>query len=318
MRALRMGFVMFLLGLTPVLMGCAERGPTVVSGEAMGSRYHITLSDGHVDAAAIDKEIEALLDSIEVEASQWRKSSWVSRFNRSKEIGPVAVPGHVWAMMVIADRVYRQSRGAFDMTAGPLIELWGFGAKPHRDPPSEFQIAETLMNCGNDKLSLNPEDQTVSKDVPGIQIDLSGLAKGYAIDQIAKLLDRKGITDYLIAFGGEVRARGNGPSKDGWVIHVDSPVSSQLLSVKRVTLRDQSIATSGGSEQNRTLNDGQTVTHLIDPRTGKPLIDKTQSVTVIADSAVLADAWATALSVVPKPDRDGLAKRAGVLQVRSE
>lgn len=300
------------------LVGCEEPSATVITGEAMGTRYHVTLGPQNSAADAIDADIAELLDAIEDEASQWRSASWVTRFNASRSRKAFDVPGHVWAMLVVAERVHRDSGGALDITVGPLVGLWGFGAEPAHRPPSDSAVAQVLDRCGMDKLVLNHDAQTVSKLKPTVTIDLSALAKGYAVDRIADLLDARGITDYLIAFGGDVRAKGDGPAGEGWIIGIGrADGNSDAASEDRIALMNKAVATSGGGQQQHGLPDGQTVTHLIDPRTGRPVTDATLSVTVLADRAVLADAWATALSVTPPPQRDTLAERGGVQWIDS-
>lgn len=295
-----------------LLAGCggSETPATVFGGEAMGARYHVTLVGVHPDDA-YQQQIDGLLEEIESQASQWREASWLSRFNRDDALRPVEMPEHVRAMLGVADEVYRSSGGALDVTVGPVVELWGFGANPREEPPSEAELAEALERCGMDKLRLELEGGTVAKGVPGLTIDLSSLAKGYALDRISALLDELGIEDYLIAFGGEVLGRGDGPSGDGWVVEVAGDQSAGGIK-QTVRLRDAACATSGGSQQRRLLPGGGVVTHLIDPRTGEPMGGSAGSVTVVSERGVVADAWATALAVTAGEDRASLAERAGV------
>jgi len=305
MRAIAaIAFACLLLG------GCGERQPTVITGQAMGTGYHIKLVGDHPPADELERDVAALFDAIEDEASPWRSESWVSRFNRSDSLEPVAVPGHVWAMLVVAQEVHAESGGLLDVTVGPLVELWGFGHAPSGTSPSDEQVAELLARCGFNKLVMDHDAQTVAKTAAGVQIDLSALAKGYAIDRIAALLDERGATDFVIDFGGEVYARGDGPGGDGWVVAI-----GQRASGERVTLHDQAAATSGGSEQNKTLADGTVVTHLIDPRTGIPMSEVSRLVTVVASEGVRADAWATAISVAQRSEVAGLRGRGGLDEV---
>lgn len=285
-----------------MLAGCGEAPATVVTADAMGSRLHITLPAGTGDRAVLEADLAALLDRIERDASHWREQSWVSRFNRDAQAGvPMPVPPHVSAMLREARSVHGRSGGVLDVTAGPLVELWGFGAQPNATEPSEMQMAEALARCGFDKLALNDEASVVVKRVPGVRLDLSALGKGYAVDRVAAMLDERGVSDYLIAFGGEVRAKGDGPGGDDWVVQVGDKQGRTL------TLRNQSVATSGGVERQRATGGGGHATHLIDPRTGRPMDQPGRSVTVVAEACMTADAWATALAIDP-----GLALPEGV------
>lgn len=274
--------------------GCQQDNPrTLFSGRAMGTNYSITMVASSADRPQIHAQVKALLEAIDRAASQWRADSWVSGFNQKAATRWDPVPEHAWPMLLAAADLHRDSRGAFDITAGPLVELWGFGARPAASPPSDRRVAETLRRCGMQKLELDRKRRAVRKTTPGIQLDFSALAKGYAVDRIAGLLDEHGIEHYLIEFGGEVRAKGHRPGGEGWVVQLADEKN------RTITLHNSSAATSGGAGQYRAITAGPAATHLIDPRSGRPMTDPSRSVTVCADNCMLADAWATALAVDP-------------------
>lgn len=294
-----------------LLVACSEADPkTIFSGQAFASQYHITLRGSYPDRLEIHDQVIALFKQIDEQASTWRDDSWLATFNAGDGLEPVAVPEHVWAMLVVAEQVYHESGGALDVTCGPLVTLWGFGpgASESSQPPSEMQIAIALVNTGMDKLVLDHERRTITQRSPGVTIDLSALAKGYAIDQVAAILDAHGIGQYLIEFGGEVLAKGAGPGGEGWVIQVEGGTGQR----ERLVLRDEAVATSGTSQRHRALSDGQQVSHLIDPRSGKPVQAPSRSVSVVASSGVLSDAWATVLAIDQGPAMLEAAERAGV------
>lgn len=279
-----------------LLCACGEEPATVIADQAWGNRYHVTLPRFDGDQAELRRAIQQELSAIDREVSTYRDDSWVMGFNRGESLEPVVVPKHAWAMVRVAERVHRESGGALDITAGPLVELWGFG--PSRgtdeaddtDPPSEMQIATTLLRVGMDKLTIDADAQTLAKQVPGVELDFSALAKGYAVDRIAALLDERGHANYLIAFGGEVRARGHPAPQTQWALDTPHPLRPTI------TLGNQAAATSGGAYRSRDTASG-IATHLIDPRSGRAVTDTQQTVTVIAERCVEADAWATALSL---------------------
>lgn len=285
--------------------------PAVISGKAMGTHYHVKLADTDPPLDRIRHDIGALMEEIEDEASQWRESSWISDFNAANSLDPEPVPGHIWAMLVNAKEVHEKSGGLMDVTVGPLVELWGFGHRPNKKSPTDDEVAKTLGRCGFDKLVLDHRAQTVRRTVPGVQIDLSALAKGYAVDLIDARLRDGGMNDYLIEFGGELLARGaksgSAEAIEGWTIRLPGHDGR----TQAITADSIAYATSGGSEQNRKV-DGATVTHLLDPRTGKPMTDAIGAVTVTADRCITADAWATALSVATKKEARRLAKKANI------
>ncbi len=176
--------------------------------------------------------------------------------------------------------------------------------------PTDEEVARTLARCGFDKLVLDRRAQTVRRTVAGVQIDLSALAKGYAVDRIDEFLQDRGSGNHLIEFGGELLARGTragaaAEPSEGWRIRLPGHHGRARTAI------DTAYATSGGSEQNRAIDD-LIVTHLVDPRTGRPTADATGAVTVTADRCVIADAWATALSVATRAEARQLAQKAGI------
>ncbi len=199
--------------------------PTVISGMAMGTHYHIKLAGVRPPRDGIERDVQALMEEIQVQASQWRELSWVSRFNAGDSLQPVPVPAHVWAMLLVAEEVYHQSGGLVDVTVGPLVQLWGSGHEPNTVSPPDEEVARTLARCGFDKLVLEPPARTVRRTVPGVQIDLSSLAKGYAVDRIDGLLQSYGLGNYVIEFGGEVLARGGRASVSAAIRGLEYPAA---------------------------------------------------------------------------------------------
>ncbi len=188
--------------------------------------------------------------------------------------------------------------GAFDVTVGPLVNLWGFGPDgPVAEPPSDEAIATALTAVGHDKIEADCEAKLVRKDVPGLFVDLSGWAKGHAVDELAALLNRMGLENYLVEVGGEIRVRGHNKEGLDWAVAVEAPSMSERAPHAVVRVTNTSVATSG-DYRNYFEYDGSYYSHTIDARTGRPVTHNLAAVTVVNPSAAYADAMATALLVL--------------------
>lgn len=187
--------------------------------------------------------------------------------------------------------------GAYDVTVGPLIDLWGFGVRAKApSPPTRAQIDTARTNVGIHRISWDLEASVLSKP-PGMGIDLSSIAKGYAVDQLSRLVNAQGITSSLVEIGGELRAAGERPEGGPWRLAVESPDPSQLRFIEALSVGDASVATSG-DYRNFFEFEGKRYSHLVDPRTGYPVAHDLVSVTVIDTQCMRADALATALLVL--------------------
>lgn len=231
------------------------------------------------------KRIESLL-------SKYDPQSEASRLN---EKGKLAVSPETFFVLTRARELWSKTRGAFDVTVAPLMDIWGFTDKKYR-LPSQEEINSVKRVIGPDKILLNPEGFMVEFSAPGMKIDLGGIAKGYAVDCAVSALKRKGVKDCLINAGGDIYCLG---SKNGrpWKVAVRNPRKSGV--VEYLDLQDKAVATSGDYEQYFTI-DGKRFSHIFDPGTGYPADSGVISVTVIADDCLSADALATAIFVLGK------------------
>ena len=292
-----------------MLAGCGNGPETVeLRGQAMGTSYSIrvvTPADGSsVSLDALGQRVAMRIEDLENVFSTWRPDSEVSRFN--------AYPGQEWFavspvfvdVLEQAAMVSELTGGAFDVTAGPLVELWGFGAGGDPGPiaggaPARIPDREALdrllpaTDFGHLRWRESPPE--VRRTRPGVQLDFSAIAKGYAVDEVWNLLSEAGLSDYLVEIGGEVRTRGMRADGRAWSIGIESPNRPGVT--EAVPLRDAAIATSG-DYRNFFEHEGERYSHVLDPRTGWPVSHGLTSVTVIASSATTADALATALLVL--------------------
>jgi thiamine biosynthesis lipoprotein len=207
-----------------------------------------------------------------------------------------------------AQRVARLSEGAFDITVGPLVDLWGFGPSGATEEPSEERLAELVAIMGYEQITVDPVNGTLRKAVPECRIDLSAIAKGFAVDEVAAALDREGFSSYMVEIGGEVRTRGRKASGEEWLIGIERPDADGRAVYTAIQLTDLALATSG-DYHNFIVRDGVRISHTIDPRTGRPIAHDLASASVIHSSCMTADALATALEVLGPEEGFALAQR---------
>ena len=305
-----------LLLMLLVQTGCTDNGAPVyeLTGSAMGTSYSIKIVDT-VEASERDEisaEVSDALERIENLMSTWRTESEISRFNHGTGTDWFSISAETYAVLKAAQDISRMTAGAFDVTVGPLVELWGFGPTPMRaEPPMRADIERVRQITGHQRLELRADPPAVRKRIPEVHVDLSAIAKGYAVDHLAGLLDARNVVNYLVEIGGELRARGHNARMRTWSVAVERPLANQrsLHTVLRVDNR--SVATSG-NYRNYFEHDGKRYSHTIDPRTGEPVTHTLASVTVVERSAMLADALATAFTVLGPDAGFDLAVENGV------
>jgi len=266
----------------------------------MGTSYSITLVNppATLPLADLQVEIESELERVEALASTYRSDSELSTLNAALSNDWIGVSAELCLMLSRARRTSQQSDGAFDLTVGPLVSLWGFGSHHQgAEIPSQRDIDIALRSIGFAKLQLDCRQSRVRKSVAGMQIDLSGWAKGHAVDRVAELIARAAVNDFLVEIGGELRVSGHNRRKSPFKIGIEKPVAgnTDVLTILRIT--NGGIATSG-NYRNFFDHAGKRYSHTIDPRTGWPVQHKLASVTVMSDTAAHADALATALLVL--------------------
>ena len=281
-----------------------------IGGDTMGTTYEVTLvADNLGDArrAGLRAAIAETLERIEAAMSTWRPESELSRFNRAATTDPFPVSPDTVTVFQHALAVSALTGGAFDITVGPLVDAWGFGPPGHPPAaPAAADLARLREQVGWQQLAVDAEAATIRKLAPDASADLSALAKGYAVDQVAELLEGEGFTNYLVEVGGEVRASGRNARDEPWRVGIERPSAGPPAVYRTVELGGQALATSG-DYRNTYLLDGQRVSHTIDPRNGRPVTHALASVSVIDPLCVRADALATALMVLGPDDGYALA-----------
>ena len=275
-----------------------EQSPLVQwRGRTMGTTYMAKVFDPPAFDDDLSLEIDAELRRVNDQMSTYLESSEVSRFNASESTDWFPVSREVAEVVQYAQRVAEHTDGAFDVTVGPLVDAWSFGPEPRQDTlPSEAMIARLKQQVGYEKLDVRLDPPAIRKAIPELQIDLSAIAKGHGVDRIVGLLNRHGMNDVFVEIGGEVRTTG-AKSDQPWVVGIQTPDELPGRAQIAHPLPSQSMATSG-DYRNYFEVDGQRYSHTIDPRTGIPVDHQLASVSVIADTCMAADAWATAINVL--------------------
>jgi thiamine biosynthesis lipoprotein len=245
-----------------------------------------------LDRARLEMDIEEMLQRIVREMSQWEPHSDLSRFNALPAGGEAIFPEDFRTVLTCALTIADETDGAFDPTLGALVDLWGFGPHAVQDAPGAADIDAAHKNAGWKTLNF---DASTGRAVQpgGLRLDLAGIAKGYAIDRLARLLCEQDVLSFLIEIGGEVRGHGVKPDGRPWWVEIErAPESDAPMIV--AALYNVAIATSGDYRRAGALG-GQWITHTIDPRSGRPLATPISAVTVLHPECMRADAYATAL-----------------------
>jgi thiamine biosynthesis lipoprotein len=270
-----------------------------LAGETMGTTWSVRFArPPHVDPQAVRAAIVARLDGLVREMSHWQADSLLSRFNRAAAGQWIALPPDFAQVMAEGLAIAERSGGAFDPSIGRIVNLWGFGpvAAPH--PPSGDGIDAALASARWHRLAYDAPARRL-RQPGGTMLDLSGIAKGHAVDAVADLLHASGIRHALVEIGGELVGRGVRPDGDPWWVDLEVPPGLDVAPL-RIALHGLAVATSG---------DYRRGAHTLDPRTGRPIAHGTVSVSVLHDSALRADAWATALTVLHPEEAMALATR---------
>jgi thiamine biosynthesis lipoprotein len=299
-----------------LLAACGEnRLPQAdLAGEALGTTFRVAIVEppATFESDALETDVLATLDGVDRLASTWREDSELSAFNGEQSTDWIVVSPEFCSMLEAALEVSHDTGGAFDVTVGPLVNLWGFGPDGLvTAPPSEEAIASALQVVGYGKIETDCVDGLARKGHSDMYIDLSGWAKGHAVDALAVLLDAGEYDNYLVEIGGEIRVSGHNSENLDWALAIEAPSTSTRAPHAVIRITDMSVATSG-DYRNYFDHDGLRYSHTIDPRNGKPVTHNLAAVTVAHASTAYADAMATALLVLGPEDGPALAKQLGI------
>ena len=287
------------LELDPAALAGWRPGAPVVElgGETMGTTWRVKLAaPPGFDRTALLAAVEVRLESILAQMSHWRADSMLGGFNRAAGGTWLVLPTDFATVYEAALLVAGRSRGAFDPAIGELVDLWGFGPNPAAGAPDEAMWAAAQARAGVARLAYDPTTRRL-RQPGGVRLDFSGIAKGFAVDALGGILRRHHCHHALIEIGGELLGLGLRPDGDPWWVDLETPARG--IEPLRIALHQLAVATSGDYVRGR---------HTIDPRNGQPRAHA-MAVSVLHSSAMLADAWATALSVEPPGAMQALATR---------
>lgn len=301
-----MKFWQVLVSLSLIILFCQKEPKTsylvVLDGPTMGTLYSIKIVSHDLissknDSATVHRGIDSLLYLINQQMSTYQKDSELSQFNQYQGQDWFAVSADLCLVIQKSLQISKISGGAFDITIGPLVNLWGFGPEERVELiPTEAEIQERKKLVGYDKLEVRSSPPALKKKIPGMYCDLAAIAKGYAVDKVSQYLENNQIKNYIIDIGGEVKTRGKNHLGSAWKIGIATP-DDQYGIQKVILLENMAVATSG-DYRNYFEKDGIRYSHTIDPQSGHPIMHQLASVTVIHDSCMVADGLATAIDVL--------------------
>jgi len=255
-------------------------------------------SDAKALPVILDEALDEV-DRIDRLMSHYKADSALSLINRDAARGPVKADPELFDFIAEAMRYERDSDGAFDITVGPLMKAWGF----YRDEgrvPTDDELADARRRVGGARVVLNADEKTIAFDRPGVELDLGGIAKGYAVDRVVHLLQQRQIAAALISAGGStIYGLGAPPGREAWDVEIQDPIDSRKTALT-VQLRDRALSVAGSSEKSFDTG-GVTYSHIMDPRTGKP-VQGVLSVAVLTSSGTAGDALDNALFVLGLED----------------
>lgn len=300
------------LGAAAVVAGCGERTVALAaarplfafSGASMGTTYNVRIAGATLSPereALVRQAVERSLDGVVARMSTYDAASELSRFNAHASTAPFALSSDTLDVLEVAGRVSAETGGAFDVTVAPWVNAWGFGPSKEQRVPAAEALQAMKRGVGYRQIAVQRDRGTATKAQPIVAADLSGVAKGYAVDAASRALEKLDVADYMVEAGGEVRTRGRNASNQPWQIAIERPDAVPQRAHFIVPLSGQSMATSG-DYRIYFERDGRRYSHEIDPVTGAPVTHRLASVSVIADDCGYADAMATALFVLG-PDR---------------
>ena len=303
-QSFKMPLLRFCVIGVPLLMilGCEQPElatlPVEISGRTMGTHYAVKLGVApRLNTEILAAELEQILEKLNQVFSTYQTRSELSQLNQHKTAGEHSLSMPLWNLLALAKALHEKSSGAFDVTVSPLVDLWGFGAQKRRSFSEIEQRLEQVLSLTGSELYSLPTPGVLVKHDKELALDLSAIAKGYAVDVIANYLEGRGLQHYLVDIGGEIRTRGTNASGRAWIVGIEKPIANERRVGWQMALGDKAMASSG-DYRNHFDYLGARYSHLIDPRNGRPIPTRNLTVTVVSELATIADAWATAMAVL--------------------
>jgi thiamine biosynthesis lipoprotein len=289
-------------------MSTDQPGRIILNGSTMGTRWSAAFYATQVDQQRLAGELQQAVDAVDNAMSTWKPQSALMQFNRAGLGEWVAMPAALCAVIALGLQIGAASNGAFDIGVGAAVEAWGFGATSPTPDTNAISQLSAMSAAGAIEVDL---DNARLRRTSPVQLDLSGIAKGFGVDQLAEVLKANGIVDFVVSIDGEMAMSGAKPDGTGWVIGLERPDRERRVLARTIEVSDLAMATSGDYRHWHD-NAGTIVSHTMDPRTGLPLQSDLCAVTVTAEHCAVADAWATALMVLGQQDGLAMAQKLGL------
>lgn len=297
-------FILVFIGARSTLLQFGQQEEITLSGRTMGTTYHIKYIDDALKLSPeqVQTQVDDVLKEVNRQMSTFIPTSEISRFNKLHQINtPFPISKEFATVVATAMSLNKVTQGALDITVGPLVNIWSFGPTKRTDTaPSAEKIAQTMQTVGIGKLKLTEKNGQfyLVKTTPNLYIDLSSIAKGFGVDQVARYLVSLGVKNYMVEIGGEIYAQGKNERHRPWEIGIEDPRYNGTRAVQTIVgLANQGMATSG-DYRNYFEQDGKRFTHEINPNTGYPVQHHLASITVIAPNTMIADGLSTGLFVL--------------------
>jgi thiamine biosynthesis lipoprotein len=292
-----------LAALTAVLAltACQQPAETPLSGSIQGTTYHIkmVLEGIQVTPEQVKADVEEVFRNVDEKLSNWREDSEISRFNRQKTTDWVSVSPEIIRLVAIGQEVHAKTQGCYDLTVKPIFDLWGF-AKHDEKVPEQADIDQVLAHIGMDKLEIDAEHHRLRKKDPEIQVSLDSIAQGFTVGAVAERLEQRGVRNYLAEIGGEMKVKGRKANGAAWRVAIEKPTPMAREVQRIVDLHEEqgSAVMTSGTYRNFFESSGKTYSHILNPKTGRPVAHSLLSTTVLHPDPTWADAWSTALLCV--------------------
>jgi FAD:protein FMN transferase len=285
-----------------LLAGCffdknQEQNLHELKGDVFGA-YYIIKYRGDFPPDKLQSELDQFFSKFNNEFSTYQKNSVISEFNRSRVNHPLKVSARFIEMLKIARRFHDETNGAFDPTLGPVIKAWGFGGGIKKEVPSEEVLKSAMSKVGFHKIQWHVEDSSVWKTQPGVELDINAFAAGWVCDLIGSIFTSKGINNFMIDMSGEILFKGEKGKSNPWIAGIEKPSPKYAESVQRAFKMDNMAISTSGDYRQFFNEQGLRRSHIIDPRTGKPVNHTISSASAIATNGAAADAWSTAMMVL--------------------
>lgn len=306
---------LYFLMCSLLLAGCffkKEQSPEIHSlqGEIFGA-YYIVKYRGDLNPRDFQKELDKFFEEFNLEFSTYRPDSVVSAFNKAHANREIKVSPRFIEMLKLSEKFHHETERAFDPTLGPVVKLWGFGGGSTKKVPAEDELKKARALTGFDSIKWDEQKSMVWKTKNGLQLDLNAIAPGWVCDLIGEMLIQKGIQNYMVDLSGEIYFKGTKEPGVSWVAGIERPSSGTQKNVQLAfKIQDLAISTSGNYRQFFDTQ-GERKSHIIDPRTGRPVTHSMASASAIAASGIASDIWSTAIMVLGKEGIE-LAEKNGI------